>query len=111
MNSRKRINFLRFREVQVFWNLHIAKVHAKLVAPDRKPFDVAQRLTFGQRKGHVFVAIAPENAGAAAFVAQSGGALVGHAIAVAHVEISGYNASGSNYFVIVLCLNILIIVK
>lgn len=87
MNSRKRINFLRFRELEVFWNLHIAKVHAELVAPDRKPLDVAQRFALGQLQHHVRVAVSMDDARLAAFVAQPRGALVADARPVADVEV------------------------
>lgn len=97
MNSRKRINLLRFRELEVFWNLDVAKVDAELVAPDRNPPDVAQRHPVGQLQLHVALPISMDDAGLTSFVAQPRGPFVANPRPVADVKVGGYATTASDW--------------
>lgn len=89
MHTVQCVDFVRPRIFQCLRDGDVAEIYLELIAPHRKPFDVAQRFALGQRQCYIFIAVALDNAGAAALVTQSNGSLVMDLLRIAHVEVCG----------------------
>lgn len=94
VHTAQRIDLLRTWKVQGAGYGHITEIYRILIAPNRKPFDIAQRFPLRQRECNILIPIATcQCCRSTTLIPQPGGTLIAWPGRVAHIEIgSGCDA-------------------